>query len=687
MEKQKKGVIEKTINLILNVFITIFSIILLISIYNNLQVKLFGKDYSDFFGYSLFEVQTGSMSPEINSGDWIIVKASKNIKLKDVITYRQDGEFITHRVIGTYNSTYVTKGDANNSKDDPIDQNQIVGKVVKILPNFGLLKKTIFNPTVLAAIIITILISSFIFKKNNKEKTLIEENKIINIIKEKINILKSKLMKLEPKKEILTTKLQNIKEKLKEQSVQIIKKHSEKGELEDNIQLNQETKASEEPEIVIEESKKIELNDDEFDDIPSFIPVDASELDETFLEIAQNEIEDELVITKKEEFIEDDTEEPITTTKINLELLEKGKKSKNLIDKFISVKLEEINEIINILNPTDKALVNEPTIKNKLLSSYIDAKYYNYYGNVDLTTHKKQNIKIQKYLEESSTILKKKYNGSDSKFNDKVNKYYNIFITILNLEQAKESILDKKAKEEYYKKELSKYCNSDLIKLKEMSVEIMKIQRNYIGIIDYLLKKIETNMFNLEFNKLKVNKNICCLNLEHNISFSKIYSDYIIDRTYNEGVIAENKTIITLNLLSVQLVKDMINGDFNKKYILYIPKSLYSKAKKLERILKMIDDEHAKESVVILMDLETLIKYKAAVKKLKKDGYQVSIALTSETSIDSKYYSCMELVESIYVDKNIPNIIKKLSVLPEDLADKLIYENVIENIGDFGGEE
>ena len=158
MDIQKKGLIEKIINILLNVFICIFTAILLISLYNNLQVRLFGKDYSDFFGYSVFEVQTGSMTPEINPGDWIIVKASKNIELKDIITYSQDGEFITHRVIGKTGGTYVTKGDANNSKDDPIDEKQVVGKVAKILPNFGIFKKTIFNPIVLVAIIITILI-------------------------------------------------------------------------------------------------------------------------------------------------------------------------------------------------------------------------------------------------------------------------------------------------------------------------------------------------------------------------------------------------------------------------------------------------------------------------------------------------------------------------------------------------
>ena len=40
---------------------------------------------------------------------------------------------------------YITKGDANNSKDDPIDEKQIIGVVVKILPTFGFFKKTLFK--------------------------------------------------------------------------------------------------------------------------------------------------------------------------------------------------------------------------------------------------------------------------------------------------------------------------------------------------------------------------------------------------------------------------------------------------------------------------------------------------------------------------------------------------------------
>lgn len=660
MEEKNKNIFGKIVNILLNVFIFMFSIILLISIYNNIQVRVFNKDYSDFFGYSIFEVQTGSMAPEINPGDWIIVKASNSIELKDIVTYNKSGEYITHRVIGAYNGTYVTKGDANNSTDDPIDKKQIVGEVVKILPNLGILKKTIFNPVVLIAIIITISICNLVFKKSKTEEKTKKYQNINNVI----NTLKNIKQKTKQKRLVVKEKKQD---KLKTKKDQLLEIVGEKKLKEEQIEI---------------------LN--ELDDTSSYIYVDASELDDTLLEIAKNEIseaEPQIEAVKKIEVEEIEVEE--TPTKINLDLLESTKKSKNIIDKYISVKIEEINEIIEILNDSDKTFVNEPTIKNKLMAAYIEAKYYNYFGNVDVTTTKKQSLKINKYLVEVSSIMKKKYNGSDVKYNEKVDKYLNIFNVVTKLELAEEIITDRKVKEEFYKKELTKYAkvnNYSNLKIKEKLMNIMKIQRNYIGIVEYLLKKIETNVFELELSPLKTNKNIYAINLEHNISFSKVYSDYIIDKTYSEGVIAENKTIILLNLLSVEIIKDMMTSRFNKKYIVYIPKTLYLKEKKLERILKLIEDEKAKESITFLMDLESLVKFKTLVKKLKKEGYNFAIAINRETKLEEKYYNIMNVAEYIFVDKSIPNIVKTLSNLPEDLIDKLVYEDITQKIGDFGGE-
>ena len=149
MNTKKMGLYEKVINIILDIFIFLFGLILLISLYKGIQVKILGNKYSSFFGYATFEVQTGSMRPTIEAGDWIIVKVTDDIKIGDIVTYSKNDEFITHTVIESYKGTYITKGDANNTKDEPITKDQIVGKVTKTLKHFGIFRKTLFNPYVL----------------------------------------------------------------------------------------------------------------------------------------------------------------------------------------------------------------------------------------------------------------------------------------------------------------------------------------------------------------------------------------------------------------------------------------------------------------------------------------------------------------------------------------------------------
>ena len=74
MERNVFSIVKKLINIVLDFFIVILAGVLLIAVYNNVQINILGNSYSSFMGYSLFEVQTGSMADEINAGDWIIVK-------------------------------------------------------------------------------------------------------------------------------------------------------------------------------------------------------------------------------------------------------------------------------------------------------------------------------------------------------------------------------------------------------------------------------------------------------------------------------------------------------------------------------------------------------------------------------------------------------------------------------------
>lgn len=163
--------VKKNINKVLNIIISILIILLVINIIAGFQTTFLGKNYNNFFGYTFFEVKTGSMENTLNIGDWVLVKITDDIKLNDIITYEEDNAFITHRVIEIYKDTYITKGDSNSSKDSPVLKSQIVGKVIKVFPKFGFIKKTLLNPVVLILFIITLGLGISLLKRDNKEKT------------------------------------------------------------------------------------------------------------------------------------------------------------------------------------------------------------------------------------------------------------------------------------------------------------------------------------------------------------------------------------------------------------------------------------------------------------------------------------------------------------------------------------
>ena len=65
---------RKVIDALKYFLIVSLSLLVLISFYTLVSVKIFGKDYVSFFGYTYFAVASGSMSPTIETNDIIIVK-------------------------------------------------------------------------------------------------------------------------------------------------------------------------------------------------------------------------------------------------------------------------------------------------------------------------------------------------------------------------------------------------------------------------------------------------------------------------------------------------------------------------------------------------------------------------------------------------------------------------------------
>lgn len=160
-------------DIIINLIIFILGIIAILAIWTSIQLNVQKKEYANLFGYSIFSTETGSMSPTMEIGDVVIVKIGEQVQEKDIITYKKDNSFITHRIIKIEGNSIIAKGDNNNTQDEEITQDAVVGKVVFIINNVEIWKNVFSDINVIIPIIITLIL--FVILICYKEKN--EPNK------------------------------------------------------------------------------------------------------------------------------------------------------------------------------------------------------------------------------------------------------------------------------------------------------------------------------------------------------------------------------------------------------------------------------------------------------------------------------------------------------------------------------
>lgn len=213
-------VVKKIFRWIFDIILFIILAIALIMAYNHIQINIKGNTYTTMLGYSAFEVATGSMSNTIEIGDVILVKLiepNETLSENEIVVFTQDTTLVTHRIIKINGDQIITKGDANNTQDDPISRGQIIGKVVKIIPNVKMWKEIILTPKVLIPTSISILLL-WIFFSYDKEKDVKKTKKVIEeqeYIDEEIesNEKPEKIGAKEPTKKTKVVKAENKEEK------------------------------------------------------------------------------------------------------------------------------------------------------------------------------------------------------------------------------------------------------------------------------------------------------------------------------------------------------------------------------------------------------------------------------------------------------------------------------------------
>ena len=138
------------------------------------------------FGYGMSVVLSGSMESRLSVDDLVIIKATDNYKVNDIVIFQDGNSLVIHRIIEIDGDTVTTKGDANNVADEPIQKSQIKGVLVYDIAGFGavvnVLKQPVFVILILAA---AFLLTEFSYRKekDNDTEELDEIKKMIEELK------------------------------------------------------------------------------------------------------------------------------------------------------------------------------------------------------------------------------------------------------------------------------------------------------------------------------------------------------------------------------------------------------------------------------------------------------------------------------------------------------------------------
>lgn len=163
------------------------------------------------FGVGATVVLSGSMEPTLSTGDLLFIAERDSYEVDDVVVFQSQRMAVVHRIIDIrevevenpdpdateplVELSVTTRGDANNTPDEPISMNQIKGIVVFRLPLVGYLVNMIKTPlgTILILAAAIFLLERSFHKEKEKDLDKLEE------IRREIEKLKAQSSEQEPK--------------------------------------------------------------------------------------------------------------------------------------------------------------------------------------------------------------------------------------------------------------------------------------------------------------------------------------------------------------------------------------------------------------------------------------------------------------------------------------------------------
>lgn len=311
-----------------------------------------------------------------------------------------------------------------------------------------------------------------------------------------------------------------------------------------------------------------------------------------------------------------------------------------------------VNEYIDFSRKTIKKYVKmileryyDQDLFDDVINAYINTRYYDMYQNVD----DRFKVNIVYYLKKALEKVK-----DDDTYKNKARYMFHTFKYILYFDSVIECDSIRPIIHEIYdyRKRLGLIDEDFESKFYNVLKDDLLAKKNFIN-------SFNDKNFNVDY--VKIEKQVFDCNLVHNIKFSKIYSDYAINKVFDSKEIGEQKLFVTYSLLGCKVLQDIIKGNFTKEYLVDYEVSLKNKPKKKKKLLNIIDNDIVKEKVFLKIPFSKFMEDKDEIYSLTKAGFKIAIILDSSFVFEYENVMLLKVFSYIITDdyynelKNIYN--------------------------------
>ena len=345
---------------------------------------------------------------------------------------------------------------------------------------------------------------------------------------------------------------------------------------------------------------------------------------------------------------------------------------KNLMDVYLSFTERKIKKYMKLIfnQYYDENIIEE------YIKTYINARYYNiiniekparafYLRILDELDYKEDTL-MKKCEKEAESLSEKQQRLKVISTVKEVFGYILFFDNVRNIENFKTIGSIK----EIVAKALAVASEAYGFKVpKDAEDKIYKEIKSDLLSKDLFLDKFDTDEFMLNFENSELRDDLFFVELLYNVKMPMQYSSQAVAQVFSEGIIAEDKLQVEYLLLSIIVIRDIVNGSFKDTYIVEFAPTLFKKKQKLDSLLSIIDNQALQSEISLNIMYSDYIKNKKSVFEYTKKGFNFTITL--DNSIQS-----IEDVEELKMFKIV--IAQKNLVLYRDLKkNKTLFTNVV----------